>query len=278
MDLARTKLTQLSDHGDLCERYGVRIHILGRKELLNEDVLKKINDMERMTAGNTEAVLNICAPYTSHDEITHAVRETVEEFSKPLPTTSTRPFSQSHISHTIRTRHLSASAAERNPSRTPSPNEEAFSDTEDSVTSSTLNASPSASTNTSFAPSLEPDSAKTTLQTSKSFPSLLSPSSSVPVAEKNNHSYPDPETITDTTLTFHMRTADSPPLDLLIRTSGVERLSDFMLWQCHEATDISFIKTLWPEFDLWSFLPILVEWQWRHMGRGREEAESRKIR
>jgi ditrans,polycis-polyprenyl diphosphate synthase len=40
-------------------------------------------------------------------------------------------------------------------------------------------------------------------------------------------------------------------------------LSDFMLWQCHEDTEIVFLDCLWPEFDLWQFLPTLVEWQWR---------------
>lgn len=36
-----------------------------------------------------------------------------------------------------------------------------------------------------------------------------------------------------------------------------------MLWQCHEDTELVFLDVLWPEFDLWSFLPVLVEWQWR---------------
>ena len=84
--------------------------------------------------------------------------------------------------------------------------------------------------------------------------------------------YPDPETITPDILTDHMFTAYLPPLDLLIRTSGVERLSDFMLWQCHEETDIVFLKCLWPEFDLWTFLPVILEWQWkRRKGVQREK-------
>jgi ditrans,polycis-polyprenyl diphosphate synthase len=75
-----------------------------------------------------------------------------------------------------------------------------------------------------------------------------------------------------------MYTAGAPPLDLLIRTSGVERLSDFMLWQCHEHTSIVFLKCLWPEFDLWQFLPVLVEWQWwrrREMGDAESEVDVR---
>jgi ditrans,polycis-polyprenyl diphosphate synthase len=65
-----------------------------------------------------------------------------------------------------------------------------------------------------------------------------------------------------------MFTAHDPPLDLLVRTSGVERLSDFMLWQCHQDTQIVFLSVLWPEFDLWSFLPVLWEWQWRRRKEG----------
>jgi len=42
-------------------------------------------------------------------------------------------------------------------------------------------------------------------------------------------------------------TADMPPLDLLIRTSGEQRLSNFLLWQCAYA-ELWFTDTLWPDF------------------------------
>jgi ditrans,polycis-polyprenyl diphosphate synthase len=84
--------------------------------------------------------------------------------------------------------------------------------------------------------------------------------------------YPDPESITPETLDERMFTVGNPPLDLLIRTSGVERLSDFMLWQCHQDTEIAFLDCLWPEFDLWHFLPVVIEWQWRQ--KKREEKEK----
>ena len=43
-------------------------------------------------------------------------------------------------------------------------------------------------------------------------------------------------------------TADLPPLDLLIRTSGEQRLSNFLLWQAAYA-ELLFVDTLWPDFD-----------------------------
>ncbi len=43
-------------------------------------------------------------------------------------------------------------------------------------------------------------------------------------------------------------TAELPPLDLLIRTSGEVRLSNFLLWQAAYA-ELIFVDTLWPDFD-----------------------------
>ena len=43
-------------------------------------------------------------------------------------------------------------------------------------------------------------------------------------------------------------TASLPPLDLVIRTSGEQRLSNFLLWQAAYA-ELLFVDTLWPDFD-----------------------------
>merc|ERR1719234_1761071 len=43
-------------------------------------------------------------------------------------------------------------------------------------------------------------------------------------------------------------TSPSPPVDLMIRTSGEKRLSDFLLWQSENAI-IHFTSVLWPEFS-----------------------------
>ncbi|EDR06526.1 uncharacterized protein LACBIDRAFT_300013 [Laccaria bicolor S238N-H82] len=51
----------------------------------------------------------------------------------------------------------------------------------------------------------------------------------------------------------------SPPLDILVRTSGVKRLSDFILCQCCEDTQIQISSTFWP--DLLDFVPIILDFQ-----------------
>lgn len=55
------------------------------------------------------------------------------------------------------------------------------------------------------------------------------------------------ETIDAATIEARLDTHDLPPLDLLIRTSGERRLSNFLLWQAAYA-ELLFVDTLWPDF------------------------------
>lgn len=199
------------------------------------------------------AVLNVCFPYTSRDEITTAIRETVKDFSRPLRPAARRPFSETHISRNIRSRQLSSVSEERPQLSGPPSDDQTLVDGDDTEESSY-----SATSTNGY-----PGSSHTSLSESP----LLKP-----LRDINN--YPDPESITSETLTAHMFTKDAPPVDLLVRTSGVARLSDFMLWQCHEHSSIIFLDCLWPEFDLWQFLPVLVEWQWKQ--RKADELEISK--
>jgi undecaprenyl diphosphate synthase len=53
--------------------------------------------------------------------------------------------------------------------------------------------------------------------------------------------------VTVESIAAHLDTAGMPPLDLLIRTSGEVRLSNFLLWQAAYA-EMLFVDTLWPDF------------------------------
>lgn len=56
------------------------------------------------------------------------------------------------------------------------------------------------------------------------------------------------EEISEATLGRFISTADGPELDLLIRTGGEKRISNFLLWQAAYA-ELYFTDTLWPDFD-----------------------------
>ena len=62
----------------------------------------------------------------------------------------------------------------------------------------------------------------------------------------------DPETIDETSLEARLFTADIPDPDLIIRTSGEQRISNFLLWQSAYA-EFVFTDVLWPDFSLEKF-------------------------
>ena len=68
------------------------------------------------------------------------------------------------------------------------------------------------------------------------------------LAEKVAAGELDPAAIDEARIEAELDTHDLPPLDLLIRTSGEQRLSNFLLWQAAYA-ELLFVDTLWPDFD-----------------------------
>jgi undecaprenyl diphosphate synthase len=60
----------------------------------------------------------------------------------------------------------------------------------------------------------------------------------------------------------------APAVDLLIRTGGEQRLSDFLLWECAYA-ELHFVDCLWPDFDAAAFEQALAEYARRDRRFGR---------
>ena len=56
------------------------------------------------------------------------------------------------------------------------------------------------------------------------------------------------DAVTAAAIEAELDTRELPPLDLVIRTSGEQRLSNFLLWQAAYA-ELLFVDTLWPDFD-----------------------------
>lgn len=171
MNLAKQRLTELCQHGDLLEEYGVKIRFIGQLDLLPPDVLQAVRDMEAMTQGNKNGVLNVCCPYASRDEITTAMKESVQR-------------------------------------------------------------------------AYEGDLAPSDITAKDVFDSL-GVSKAINTVDKSLFVNPE----------------EPEKLDILVRTSDVKRLSDFMMWQACDDTQLHFVKTYWPEFGLSDMLPILLGWQ-----------------
>jgi undecaprenyl diphosphate synthase len=76
-----------------------------------------------------------------------------------------------------------------------------------------------------------------------------------------------PEAIDEPRIEAALDTHDLPPLDLLIRTSGEQRLSNFLLWQVAYA-ELLFVDTLWPDYDGDTFRAALAEYARRERRYG----------
>ncbi len=72
------------------------------------------------------------------------------------------------------------------------------------------------------------------------------------IAERAARGEIDPAAIDEAMIGAELQTADLPELDLLIRTSGEVRLSNFLLWQAAYA-ELVFLDALWPDFDAAAF-------------------------
>jgi len=72
----------------------------------------------------------------------------------------------------------------------------------------------------------------------------------------------DPDTITMDTVSDHLYVHDMPDPDLVIRTSGEQRTSNFLLWEA-AYSEYVFTPVLWPDFDRHEFARCVGEYQTR---------------
>jgi undecaprenyl diphosphate synthase len=83
-----------------------------------------------------------------------------------------------------------------------------------------------------------------------------------------------PEAITEDVLSRALYTAGIPDPDLIIRTSGEQRFSNFLLWQS-AYSELAFVERNWPDFDETTFLGVLEDYSARERRFGGVEARVR---
>ena len=83
-----------------------------------------------------------------------------------------------------------------------------------------------------------------------------------------------PDAIDETTVTEALYTSGVPDPDLIIRTSGEQRFSNFLLWQS-AYSELAFVPCYWPDFDEATFLEVLEDYSARDRRFGGVEALAR---
>ena len=85
----------------------------------------------------------------------------------------------------------------------------------------------------------------------------------------------DLDSINEEQISNHLSTSDYPDVDLLIRTSGEQRISNFLLWQIAYA-ELYFSEKLWPEFNKEDFSKAIYNYQKRERRFGKTSEQLHK--
>ena len=93
------------------------------------------------------------------------------------------------------------------------------------------------------------------------------------IAQKVADGKIDPADVTAAVLANHLDTGGIPDPDLLIRTGGEQRLSNYLLWQC-AYTEFVFLPEYWPDFSREVFLRAIAEFQSRERRFGGLSVQS----
>ncbi|MDX1315362.1 MAG: isoprenyl transferase [Eudoraea sp.] len=88
------------------------------------------------------------------------------------------------------------------------------------------------------------------------------------IATKVKNNIISPENIDETVINSHLYTHDLPDVDLLIRTSGERRISNFLLWQIAYA-ELYFIDAFWPDFSEEHLVEAILNYQNRERRFGK---------
>ena len=101
---------------------------------------------------------------------------------------------------------------------------------------------------------------------------ILNAVKQISIKVKNN--IISPEKIDESVINEHLYTQNLPDVDLLIRTSGEQRISNFLLWQIAYA-ELYFIETLWPDFTNQELYKAIVSYQNRERRFGKTSEQIR---
>lgn len=96
------------------------------------------------------------------------------------------------------------------------------------------------------------------------------------IAEQAKAGKLDPANITEETLSQNLSTKGMPDPELMIRTSGEQRISNFLLWQLAYA-ELYFTETLWPDFRKDDLYDAIIDYQQRERRFGKTSEQIKPL-
>nr|XP_004287734.2 PREDICTED: dehydrodolichyl diphosphate synthase 6-like [Fragaria vesca subsp. vesca] len=242
MDLLQEKIEGLLDKESYLNQAGVRVCFIGNLKLLSEPVRAAAENAMKATANNSKAVLSICVAYTSTDEIVHAVEESCKEKMDEIQVPNGRKVNG--VIHGVEEGRKVNGVTET-----------------DVHKSCNNNFDGAAGTNEASNGKIERvDKVKKENGTVDHEVASNGLVEEVKVNGKQQHEFPQVKLVD---VEKHMYMAVAPDPDIMIRTSGETRLSNFLLWQT-SCCPLEAPAALWPELGLWHLVWAVLNFQRTH--------------
>ncbi|CAM6119294.1 unnamed protein product [Calypogeia fissa] len=272
MGLMEEKLDHLVREDSLLNQYRVKVQVLGDLDLLSVNVRAAAERAMAATKEYESFVLNLCVSYTSTEEIVHSiqgVRDSVLMKTAPDRTEACALFAVNGqlYSNNVGLRRRAANGIKQE--------REVHIIREHPLES--INSDAQENGNLSDYENWSRRKADAGLLlarggtcgglgmdcTCADLPSCSGRGNeeSEVVDGKLNQAWALSDLITVKEIESHLYTAGCPPPDILIRTSGETRLSNFMLWQCCSYSRLAFCRVLWPDFSLRHLAWIILDYQ-----------------
>ncbi|KAF7829052.1 dehydrodolichyl diphosphate synthase 6-like [Senna tora] len=253
MDLMREKIEEILEQESIVNEYGIRLHFIGNLQLLTEPVRVAMEKAMRVTAHNNQRVLLICIAYTSRDEMVHAVQESCKDKRNEVQASKVDKGSNGVIAkidedlkrNDIDTRAQHSGNDHQNENKD------------------------CCSSNSSSSVLTGVEGAGDNYREAKSTPC----SGVVDRIEESSYKEDELPTIKLVDVEKNMYMSVAPDPDILIRTSGETRLSNFLLWQTSTCPLYS-PAALWPEIGLWNLVWAVLNFQRHHSYLEKKKKQS----
>ena len=290
MDLMQSKLESLIEKEGIARSYGVRVRVLGDLALLPEGVRKAAEKVMDLTRHNQNAVLNLFVSYSSTHEIVRSAQRIRDDFCN----------SYRHGVDTDKSGEdaICIMKGNRDDFRSSFGHDV---DPDDSEGKATCTQEDCLS---SFGHVMDPDDSGEKLSCmQEDFKRALKQHATEKEIGRHlytessfGHVMVDPDDsgeklaaclqedfkrvleqlVTEKEIERHLYTESCAPPELLIRTSGETRLSNFMLWQT-SFSHLAFLKVLWPEFSLKDLFFVILEYQRTYPNLLQKQQSCKKV-
>ncbi|OAY60983.1 dehydrodolichyl diphosphate synthase CPT3 [Manihot esculenta] len=262
MDLLLEKIEELLSDESIVNQYGVRIYFIGNLMLLSEPVRIAAEKVMKATANNTNYTLLICIAYTSRDEIVHAVQVSCKNKEEEIQSLSFCKVNNDAIDEVEDNKKFNGVVPFGYLDSQKDKTDESQA-TRANVTSSciTTGVEEDGNKNNMTLRAVQGSYVDTWYNYQAMTENRMGNGASA--SKECGDMQGECSIIKLVDIEKHMYMAVAPKPDILIRSSGETRLSNFLLWQASECLLYS-PDALWPEVGLWHLLWAVLNFQRNH--------------